>query len=65
MKAKLADAITALESLDSSVEHQISLDIDVVYRAHAAVRDFTDDLKTQFVTVLNLSVPQEGAGDND
>ena len=65
MTQKLDDALTAIEALDTSVEAQLSLDIDVVFRAHAAIRDFTDDLKTQFVTVLNLSVPQEGAGDND
>ncbi|MGB0647070.1 MAG: imelysin family protein [Bradymonadia bacterium] len=51
--------------ITTSVEEQLNSNPEVVRNAHVAVRDITDDLKTQFVTVLNLSVPQEGAGDND
>ena len=58
-------AIEALARIDVSVEAQLVNNAEIVRAAHAAVRDITDDLKTQFVTVLNLSVPQEGAGDND
>ncbi|MGK0358467.1 MAG: hypothetical protein ACI9U2_000756, partial [Bradymonadia bacterium] len=32
---------------------------------YAAIKEVTNLLKTQFVTTLNLSVPQEGASDND
>ena len=38
---------------------------DAVKAAHASVKRLTDLLKSQFVTTLNLSVPQEGAADND
>jgi predicted lipoprotein len=36
-----------------------------VRAAHAQVKAFTDLMKSQLVTVLNLRVPEEGAGDND
>ncbi len=65
LSANIDAAIEAVVSIDVSVEAQLINNAEVVRAAHAAVRDITDDLKTQFVTVLNLSVPQEGAGDND
>jgi hypothetical protein len=40
-------------------------DLAAVQAAHAAIKAITDNMKSQFVTVLNLSVPQTGAGDND
>ena len=65
MVVKIDAAIAAVSGIESSVEAQLTADEETVRAGHAAVRDITDDLKTQFVTVLNLSVPQEGAGDND
>ena len=71
MMAKIQAAIDAVSAIDTSIETQLTADAQltsdeqVVRSAHAAVRAFTDDLKTQFVTILSLNVPQEGAGDND
>lgn len=65
MSEKIDAAIEAVDAIDSSVEAQLTSDAETVRNSHAAIRTITDDLKTQFVTVLNLSVPQEGAGDND
>ncbi|MGE0323913.1 MAG: imelysin family protein [Polyangiaceae bacterium] len=36
-----------------------------VERAYAAVKQLTDILKTEFVTVLNLELPKSAEGDND
>jgi hypothetical protein len=36
-----------------------------VVAAHAAVKLFTDDLKSQFLTVLGLDIPDDVAADND
>jgi predicted lipoprotein len=58
-------AIEAIDGIDVSVEAQLAIDVDAIHSAHQAIRSITDDLKSQFVTVLNLSLPQEGAGDND
>lgn len=65
MSQTIDAAIEAVNTIDSSVEAQLVSDDEAVRSSHAAIRAITDDLKTQFVTVLNLSVPQEGAGDND
>ncbi len=65
LAANIDAAIEAVQAIGTSVEAQLIDNAEVVRTAHGAVRDITDDLKTQFVTVLNLSVPQEGAGDND
>ena len=61
----LTIALEQAALITTSIEAQLSTDPEIVRNAHVAVRDITDDFKTQFVTVLNLSVPQEGAGDND
>ena len=44
-----------------------SLDVDVasVRAVHAAVKNLTDVLKTDFVTVLDLELPKKAEGDND
>jgi predicted lipoprotein len=36
-----------------------------VQAVHDAIKNATDTMKSELVTVLNLRVPQEGAGDND
>ena len=38
---------------------------EAVIAVHDRVKLVTDPLKGQFVTLLNLTVPSEGAGDND
>lgn len=68
MTADIAAAITAVIDIPGTLEAALGgspADVDKVEAAHAAVKKITDNLKSQFVTVLNLSLPQTGAGDND
>jgi len=65
MSAALDDAIAAVGVLTVPVDQAVVTQLDDVKAVHAKVKVFTDLLKSQFVTVLNLRVPQEGAGDND
>ncbi|MEW6430732.1 MAG: imelysin family protein [Myxococcota bacterium] len=65
MVAALDDAIAAVGTLSVPVDQAVVSQLDDVKAVHAKVKVFTDLLKSQFVTVLNLRVPQEGAGDND
>ncbi len=73
MTADIADAIVKIDAIpvtiaaalqDGALDDQ-DPDFLAVLAAHAAIKKITDSLKTQFVTILNLSVPQTGAGDND
>ena len=65
MLGALAEAIVAVEAIPGTMLEALASDPDAVRDAHAALKSFTDPLKSQFVTVLNLTIPQEGAGDND
>lgn len=63
----IAETDAAIAVVDSMGSFQAALISDPakVVAAYDAVKVLTDDLKSQFVTVLNLSVPDEGAADND
>lgn len=65
MIAKLDAAIAAAAALPDSFLTALDTDYAKVVAAHAAVRDFTDDLKSQFLTVLALEIPNDVAADND
>lgn len=65
MTAELEDVIAAVEAIPGSFGNALSTDPDSVRAAHAALKAFTDNLKSRFVTVLSLRIGQEGAGDND
>ena len=58
-------AATALTSVEGTLQEALVSEPASVRDGHAAVKVLTDLLKTEVVTVLSLSVPQEGAGDND
>jgi predicted lipoprotein len=58
-------AIAAVEALEGGLEAALEADPATVSAVHAAVKKVTDSVKSQMVTVLNLAVPSEGAGDND
>lgn len=60
-----ANAVAALEAIPGTLEAALASDLESVRAAHAATKLVTDHLKTRFVTVLGLRVPQEGAADND
>ncbi len=58
-------AVVALEAIPGTLEVAVDANPAQVAAAYDAVKALTDLVKTQFVTVLNLRVPQEGAADND
>lgn len=65
MSNQLAMARAAVEAIPGSVSDALLSDPAAVIDAYTQVQIFTTDLKSEFVTVLNLTIPQEGAGDND
>jgi hypothetical protein len=65
MLADLDAAIAGFSAFEGTLQGALTTDRESVVALHDLVKAFTDDLKAEFVTVLNLRVPQEGAGDND
>ncbi len=65
MTAELDEAIADAAALPDSFLAALEQDYPKVVATHAAVRDFTDDLKSQFLTVLALEIPDDAATDND
>jgi len=62
---ELGAAQRAVREIPGEMQAALAQDPAPVRRAHAAIKRFTDLLKGPFVTVLSLSIPDEGAGDND
>ena len=58
-------AYDLLTSSTLPLEQWIDEDYEQVVTLHTHLKTLSRHIKTQMVTVLNLSVPQEGAGDND
>ncbi|MBX3155072.1 MAG: imelysin family protein [Deltaproteobacteria bacterium] len=65
MLGKLDAAIAAADALPDSFLAALANDLPKVIAAHAALRAFTDDLKSQFLTLLDLAIPDDVQGDND
>lgn len=65
MTASLDRAIADAAALPDSYLAALAEDREAVVAVHAATKAFTDDLKTQFLTVLGLEIPDGAAGDND
>ncbi len=65
MVQSLATARAALDALPSPLEQTVVTNPLPAQQAHAAVKQFTDVLKSDFVTVLNLDLPKAVATDND
>ncbi len=66
MSADLEAAIVAADKLPGAdLIAGIERDKAAVEGLHAAVKRVTDQLKTEFVTVLDLDLPQNVEGDND
>jgi predicted lipoprotein len=59
------EAITLLETSELTLSEQLESNPDELRQIHNKTKEITELLKTQVVTTLNLSVPKEGAGDND
>ena len=65
MTTRIADAIIAAEGIDPTLVEAVDSGGTSVADTHEAIRLITDDLKTMFVSVLDLEVPNRAAGDND
>ena len=65
MVGELDGAIAAVEAIEGTFLVALDSDYAGIVEAHAAVKLFTDDMKSQFLTVLGLEIPDDVAGDND
>jgi uncharacterized protein len=65
MASKLDAAIAAAATLPDSFLTALSTDYAKVVATHGAIDAFTDDLKSQFLTILALDIPDDVAADND
>ena len=67
LETLLAAAQAAVDAIDGPLADAVADEQrrSTVVAAHGAVKAFTDLLKSQVVSTLNLSVPDEGAADND
>jgi predicted lipoprotein len=65
MDAALLTARASAEALPGPIDEAVVTHLSDVQQLHADVKVFTDFLKLQFITVLSLQVPAEGAGDAD
>jgi hypothetical protein len=65
MAAALEEAISAAQAINGNLLDALNSQLETVHAAHAAAKALTDLMKTQFVSVLNLEVPQRAASDND
>lgn len=65
MTANLDDAIAKANAMPDSFIGALSSDYASIVATHGAVKAVTDDLKSQFLTVLSLEIPDDVAADND
>ena len=65
MSTDTAAALAAATSIPGTLREALRDDYDSVVSAHAATKQVTVALKSQFLTVLGLDLPDSAAGDND
>lgn len=65
MTMTLDSAIAAAAALPDSFKTALASDYQKVVAAHEALRPFVTDLKTQFLTLLALELPEDVPTDND
>jgi len=65
MVDKLDAALAAANALPDSFLAALAADYPQVVATHRAINRFTDDLKSQFLTLLALEIPDDVATDND
>lgn len=65
IQADLAAALEIFGRMPGDLRTLLGRDRAQVVQGYEAIKKVTDELKSSFVTVLNLKVPDEGAGDND
>ncbi|HEX5060338.1 MAG TPA: imelysin family protein [Kofleriaceae bacterium] len=63
--AALDAAIAKADALPESFLGALTNDYAAIVEAHAATKEFTNDLKSQFLTLLALDIPDDVASDND
>ncbi len=65
MSGQLVAARQSIEAIPGSLQEAVVSNPRSVEDAYAEVQQFTADLKSEFVSILGLTIPEEGAGDND
>jgi predicted lipoprotein len=65
MIVEIDEAIAAADALPDSFLGALTDSRPAVVAVHTATKAITDDLKSQFLTVLGLDIPDDVAGDND
>jgi predicted lipoprotein len=65
MTASLDAAIAKANALPDSFLGALTSDYAAIVATHTSVKVFTDDLKSQFLTLLALEIPDDVAADND
>jgi predicted lipoprotein len=65
MVAALESTQAAIDAVDPPLEQAVAGDNSEVQAVYTAVKSFTDLLKIDFITVLNLEPPEGSVGDND
>ncbi len=65
MAADIDAAIAAAGGIPGTLEEALAADRESVVATYGAVKTVTDTLKSQFLTVLGLDIPDGAAGDND
>jgi uncharacterized protein len=65
MTADIDAAIAAAGAVPGTLEEALTADRAAVVTAYDSVKAITDILKSQFLTVLGLDIPDGAAGDND
>jgi hypothetical protein len=66
LRERLVAAQAALEAIEEpDLAEAIAADAASVRALHARLKDVTDVLKTEFLSVLDLEIPRKLEGDND
>jgi predicted lipoprotein len=65
MTQDLTDAIAMAQALPADLGVMLTQDLQRVLDLHAAVKRLGDNLKTEFISVLDLELPARAEGDND
>lgn len=65
MTTNLDATVAAADAVADSYTTALTTDRAAVVAVHVAAKRVTDDMKSQFLTVLGLDIPDDVAGDND
>lgn len=65
MQSETQRALDAINAIDAPLDEAVLSERDAVLALHDAISALVRDLKTQFVTTLDVEIPQRAEGDND